>query len=81
MLSGGAGRLGRLGVTGGLRGVPFIDRRRRARGGARSGKDAPRARHIMVGAARRALIILQSDGTRLVDEVKVRIATRHEVSG
>jgi hypothetical protein len=78
MLSGGAGRLG---VTEGLRRVPFIDKRHGAGGGARSGKDARRARHTMAGAARRALIILQSDGTRQADEVKVRIVTRREVGG
>jgi hypothetical protein len=66
---------------GGLRGVPFIDRRRGARGGGRSGKDARHARHTMVGAARRALIILQSDGTRLANEVKVRIVMRYKVGG
>jgi hypothetical protein len=61
--------------------VPFIDRRRGAGGGGRSGKDARRARHTMAGAARRVLIILQSDGTRLADKVKVRIVTRREVGG
>jgi hypothetical protein len=61
--------------------VPFIDRRRGAGGGGRNGKDARRARHTMVGAARRALIILHSNGTRLADEVKVRIVMCYKVGG
>ena len=66
---------------GGLRGVSFIGRRRGAGGGAGTGKDARRARHTTAETSRHALIILQSDGTRLACEVKVRTVMRREVGG
>ena len=60
---------------------PFIGRRCGARSGARTGKDAWLARHTMAGAARRTLIILQSDGMRLAGEVKAWTQTCREVGG